>query len=308
MSKYENGVVYSARNKSTKQTEYFQTKAEADAAIAKGDYTRVKEENLSPKLISKVESELRTKAENLLKQANTAYQANNTKTAGDRFLEASYLVKAIGGDSELFKYNAALSYHRGEHYQEAFEAYKELIDEGYTGVNTTWTAKNKETGEEVSFASKADADTQARLGLVSGVKEVTTPSIEKDLDTNILRTLVGLGKYHEVVDLISDKYPQDAEMQTLVGNVLHNSGNTDKFLEKLIETSKLDPTNAANHYNIGVLQMNAGNDADAIQSFEKAIQLDPNFKNAYTNLALVKIKPEVEYVEIINSNLGNTSK
>src|SRR5690606_6026110 len=67
-------------------------------------------------------------------------------------------------------------------------------------------------------------------------------------------------------------------------------------------------TNAANHYNIGVLQMNAGNDADAIQSFEKTIQLDPNFKNAYTNLALVKIKPEVEYVEIINSNLGNTSK
>src|SRR5690606_16510421 len=53
MSKYENGVVYSARNKSTKQTEYFQTKAEADAAIAKGDYTRVRSEEHTSELQSR---------------------------------------------------------------------------------------------------------------------------------------------------------------------------------------------------------------------------------------------------------------
>ena len=31
-------------------------------------------------------------------------------------------------------------------------------------------------------------------------------------------------------------------------------------------------------------------------------------KNAYTNLALVKIKPEKEYVDIMNANLGNSAK
>src|SRR5690606_20752883 len=112
MSKYENGVVYSARNKSTKQTEYFQTKAEADAAIAKGDYTRAKEEVLSPNLITKVDNELRKKAENVLQQGNTAYQAKDMKKAGDKFLEASYLVNAIGGDSSIFKYIADLRLHK----------------------------------------------------------------------------------------------------------------------------------------------------------------------------------------------------
>ncbi|NLN32346.1 MAG: tetratricopeptide repeat protein [Flavobacteriaceae bacterium] len=308
MSKYENGVVYSARNKSTKQTEYFQTKAEADAAIAKGDYTRAKEEVLSPNLITKVDNELRKKAENVLQQGNTAYQAKDMKKAGDKFLEASYLVNAIGGDSGIFKYNAALSYHQGQHYQEAFNTYKELIQEGYTGVSSSWVGKNNETGEEVTLASKDDAETQQKLGLVSGIREVKTPSVEKDLASYALSTLMELKKYDDLVDQISDKYPQDAEIQTLVGNILHNSGNTDKFLEKLVQNTKIDPKNPSNYYNIGVIQMNAGNDVEAIEAFEQAIRLNPDFKNAYTNLALVKIKPEVEYVEIINSNLGNTSK
>lgn len=308
VGKYENGTMYSARNKSTKQTEYFATKAEADAATAKGDYTKPKEETLTPNLILKVEGELKTKAENLLKQANTAYQANNSTVAGDKFLEASYLVKAIGGDAGLFKYNAALSYHKGEAYQKAFDTYKELINEGYTGESTSWVGKNKETGEEVSFPTKGDADMQAKLGLVTGIKEVKTPSVEKDLYSYTLQTLSGLKKYDDIIEKITTKYPNDSQIQTLAGNVLHNSGNDDKFLEKLIENTKIDPNNASNYYNIGVIQMNAGKDAEAIQAFEKAIQVDPTFKNAYTNLALVKIKPEKEYVEIINANLGTSAK
>lgn len=308
VGKYENGMMYSVRNKSTKQTEYYATKAEAEAAAAGGDYTKPKEENLTPNLILKVQDSLRSKAESLLKEGNTAYQANNSNVAGDKFLEASYLVKAIGGDAGLYKFNAAMSYHKGEAYQKAFDAYKELIDEGYTGESTTWVGKNKETGEEVSFGSKNEAELQQKLGQVTGIKEVKTPSVEKDLYTYTLRVLNGLKKYDDVVEKITNKYPKDAEIQTLAGNVLHNSGNDEKFLEKLIANTKIDPSNANNYYNIGVIQMNAGKDTEAIQNFEKAIQLDPNFKNAYTNLALVKIKPEKEYVDIINANLGNSAK
>jgi len=308
VGKYENGLMYSVKNKSTKQTEYYATKAEADAAAASGDYAKTKEETLTPNLILKVQGNLRTKAENLLKEANTAYQANNSNLAGDKFLEASYLVKAIGGDAGLYKFNAAMSYHKGESYQKAFDAYKELINEGYTGESTVWVGKNKETGEEVSFGSKQEAELQQKLEQVTGIKEVKSPSVEKDLYTYTLRVLNGLKKYDEVVERITDKYPNDTEIQTLAGNVLHNSGNDDKFLEKLIANTKIDPNNANNYYNIGVIQMNAGKDTEAIQNFEKAIQLNPQMKNAYTNLALVKIKPEKEYVEIINANLGNSAK
>ncbi len=308
VGKYENGVMYSVRNKSTKQNEYYATKAEADTAAASGDYAKPKEETLAPNLILKVQDNLRSKAETLLKEGNTAYQANNSNLAGDKFLEASYLVKAIGGDAGLYKFNAAMSFHKGESYQKAFDAYKELINEGYTGESTSWVGKNKETGEEVFFGSKQEAELQQKLGQITGIKEVKTPSVEKDLYTYTLRVLSGLKKYDDVVEKITDKYPNDTEIQTLAGNVLHNSGNDDKFLNKLIENTKIDPNNASNFYNIGVIQMNGGKDTEAIQNFEKAIQLDPNFKNAYTNLALVKIKPEKEYVDIINANLGNSAK
>src|SRR5690606_21815963 len=168
--------------------------------------------------------------------------------------------------------------------------------------------KEKESGQEVSFNSKADADTQAKLGLVTGVKEVKTPSMEKELYSNALKALSSLKKNDEIVEKITKKYPQDSEIQTLAGNIYHNSGNDEQFLAKLIENTKLEPNNPVNYFNIGVIYMEQNKDAEAIQYFEKAIQVDPNYKNAYTNIALIKIKPEKEYVEIINSNLGTSTK
>lgn len=308
LAKYENGVMFSAKNKSTKQTEYFATQADADAAAAKGDYSKPKQENLTANYLPQIQSSLTSMAEKTLGEANAAYKADKNEEAGDKFLEASYLVKALGGQSQIFKYNAALSYHRGEKFDKAVGAYKELINEGYTGETSSWVGKDKASGDEVSFNSKADADTQAKLGLVTGIKEVKTPSVEKELYANTLKALSGTGKYDEIVEKITAKYPSESEIQTLAGNIYHKSGNADKFLSKLIENTKISPNDPVNYFNIGVMYMEQGKDAEAIQYFEKAIQVDPKFKNAYTNLVLVKIKPEKEYVEVINANLGTSAK
>lgn len=308
LAKYENGSMFSVKNKSTKQTEYYATQAEADKAAASGDYSKPKQENLVPNYLPQIQSSLTAMAEKTLQAANAAYSADKSEEAGDKFLEASYLVKALGGNAQIFKYNAALSYHRGEKFDKALGAYKELIQEGYTGESKSWVGKEKETGNEVSFASKAEADLQSKLGQVTGVKEVKSPSIEKELYLNTLKALSGTGKYDEIVEKIVAKYPKDSEIQTVAGNVYHKSGNEEKFLNKLIENTKLNPSDPTNYFNIGVMYMEQNKDAEAIQYFEKTIQVDPNYKNAYNNLALVKVKPEKEYVEIINANLGTSAK
>src|SRR5690606_2320575 len=97
-------------------------------------------------------------------------------------------------------------------------------------------------------------------------------------------------------------------IQTVIGNIYHNSGNNEMFLTKLLENIKIDPKNPVNYFNIGTIYMEQDKDQEAIQYFEKAIEVDPTYKNAYNNLALVKIKPEKAYVEIINSNLGSSPK
>lgn len=306
LGQIERGITYSVKNKNTKETEYYSQKADAEKAEATGNYSKIKEITLKPELITGVEQQLRSKAENLLNQGTAAVQANRNAEAGDKFLEASYLVEAIGGDANLFKYNAALSYHKGKEYQKAFDIYKELIDAGYTGENTSWVGTNKETGEKQTFASKDDADMQQKLGLVTGVKMEKTPSVEKNLFSYALDALTSLKKYDEVVEQISKKYSTDSDIQALVGNVYHFSGNEDMFLNKLIESTKLDPKNPTNYFNIGVIYMDKGDDAKAKEYYEKAIQADPNYKNAYNNLALLVVKPEKEYVEIINSNLGSS--
>lgn len=305
LNKYENGIMYSARNKDTKNTEYFESKADAEATAAAGNYARVKEENLSPQLGMLVLEKVKNAAQRSLQQANTAFEANRSIEAGDKFLEAAALIDVMGGEANAFKYNGAMSYHKAESYQKAFDVYKELIDEGYTGESTSWVATEKDSGQEVSFQSRTDAKNQETLGLVTDVKEVKTPSMERNLYQNTLAVLFAMKKYDPIVEKITNKYSEDAEIQSYAANIYHESGNEDKYLNKLIENTKTDPTNATNFYNIGVLYMNSNNDAKSIEAFEKAIQLDPNYKSAYTNLAFVKIKPDKEYVEVINNNLGS---
>lgn len=308
MKKYESGTLYSIRNRDTKATEYFFSLNEAEAQAAKGNYTKVKTENLRPNFIDEIQAELLKRAEGTLTQASNAAQSGNDVIAGEKFLEASYLVEAIGSDGGLFKYNAALSYHKANKPKEAFDIYKELIDENYTGESTSWTATVVETGQTVSFDTRQEAETQRTLKIVDNIKEVKTPSIEKNLYTYALDALAALKEYDEVVEEISAKYPNDTEIQTLIGNVYHFSGQQDMFLNKLKESAKLDPNNPTNYFNIGVVNMDLNNDEEAIKYFNKTIDVDPNYKSAYTNIALIKVKADKDYIEKINSNLGSSAK
>jgi len=308
LRKFEDGTAYALKNKDSKATEYYYTRSEADAVIAKGNYNKPKELTLSPNLILKVEPQIRAKAENMLNQANAASQANKNAEAGEKFLEASYLVEALGGDSGLFKYNAGLSYHKGNDFQKAFDIYKELIDQGYTGESSKWVGTDKNTGEQVTFNTKEDAELQQKIGLVTGIKMIKSDSVERDLFKYTLSALGSLKKYDAVTETISNKYPNDQEIQNLVGNVYYFSGKEEMFISKLEQEIKANPNNPVNYFNLGVINMDKGNDEKAKEYFEKAIQADPTYKNAYTNLALLIVKPEKEYVEIINNNLGSSAK
>jgi predicted Zn-dependent protease len=307
LAKYETGAMYSIKNKSSKETEYFATEAEANAAASKGDYSKPKKENLSGKYLPQVQDKLRSQAESVLQLANNAYNSNNRATAGDKFLEASYLVNAIGGKGDLFKYNAALSYHSAQQYDKALVAYKELIKEGYTGESTTYTGKDKD-GKDVTINSVEEAENLKKLKYITSYREVKTPSVEKEVYMNALKAVLALKKDDELVQKAEQKYPTDAEVQNLISSIYLNSGNSEQFLNKLLANIKANPNDASNYYNVGTIYMEQNKDDEAIQYYEKAIQVDPTYKNAYNNLALVKVKKEKEYVDIINANLGGSTK
>lgn len=305
IAEYETGSMYSIRNKDNKETEYYKTREAAERVAAGGNYTKPKEISLKENYLPEVEEKLNQRAKMLVNRADGALKNNQPLQAADILMEISYLVKPMGGDSDMFRYNAALNYHKGENFQKAFDLYKELIEEGYTGEDTQWIGTGPE-GEELTFESVEAAQLQKNLGVIKSFKEVKTPAVEADLYKYTLFALNDLKKFDPVVDKIEAKYPQDSEMLALIGSIYHNSGNDEIFLEKLQKSLATNPNDATSLYNIGVILMNQDKDAEALTYFENAIKAKPDYKNAYTNAALCIVKPEKAYIEIINANLGSS--
>ncbi len=102
--------------------------------------------------------------------------------------------------------------------------------------------------------------------------------------------------------------PNDYGLLVDEANVYFAMGNKTKFKEKLEEAVKLNPTDPMLHYNIGVMKMELKDNEAAIRSFNKAIELKPDYTDAYNNIGaaiLAKAKP---IVEKMNQNLNNFKK
>ena len=70
------------------------------------------------------------------------------------------------------------------------------------------------------------------------------------------------------------------------GNAFANGGDNEKALEQLQEASKICPDHALTWNNIGVAKMCLGYFKESIEYFNKAIELDYKYKDAYHNRGL----------------------
>jgi len=90
---------------------------------------------------------------------------------------------------------------------------------------------------------------------------------------------------------------------------LHNNprdGNNDKFKALMEEATEKDPNNAELFYNLGVLAAQAGDNDEALKYYNKAIEINPNYVDAYNNIAVTILAGEASIVEQMNS-LGTSS-
>jgi tetratricopeptide (TPR) repeat protein len=75
----------------------------------------------------------------------------------------------------------------------------------------------------------------------------------------------------------------DSEANNLWGGVLIRLGDDAGAIEKFERAIKLDPEYAEAYNNWGVALSNLGDDAGAIEKYEQAIELDPELAKAYNN-------------------------
>lgn len=239
------------------------------------------------------------------KAAMDAYGAKNYAVAAPKFMEVYNLLKTSGQDNKVYMYYAGLNYALANSIDPAIKIYTDLINSGYTGVETTYTAKENKTGQVASY-DKATWELLKKSSSkdYSDFKTEQSPSVEADLYETLATLLMNAKKNDEALALIDKglaKFPNNAKLKEYQGTALYASGNTDKFMANLKEQLAKNPNDATNWYNLGVLQAkNPETSAEAVASFQKAIELKPDFSNAYQNLVYTVIGDDEKAVTDIN--------
>jgi tetratricopeptide (TPR) repeat protein len=238
------------------------------------------------------------------KAAMDAYNSKNYAVAAPKFLEVYNLLKTSGQDDKTYMYYAGLSYALANNSDESIKIYTDLINSGYTGVQTTYTAKEKKSGEVKPF-DKATWDLMKKSPDYTDFKTEQTPSVEPDLYETLSTLLLNAKKGTEAVAIVEKglaKFPNNAKLKEAQSTAYFQSGNTEKFVATLKEQLAKNPTDATNWYNLGVMQSkDPATVNDAIESFKKAVEIKPDFANAHQNLVFTIIGDDSKTVEQINA-------
>jgi len=243
------------------------------------------------------------------KAAMDAYQAKNYAVAAPKFLEVYNLMKTSGQDDKIYMYYAGLSYALANNVDESIKIYTDLVNLGYTGVQTNYTAKAVKTGEVTTLDKNTWELLKKSSKDYTDFKTEQTKSVEPDLYETLSTLLLNAKKNDEALALIEKglaKFPNNAKLKEYQGSALYATGNTDKFMTNLKEQLVKNPNDGTNWYNLGVLQSKTpATEADAIASFQKAIELAGTnttlLNNSYQNLVYTSLGDDAKAVESINA-------
>ena len=247
---------------------------------------------------------------------NSAIQDNQDKN----FLDAAKkLIMAYEIDpSEYvdYLYFASGSAVNGKEYDLALEYYLKLKNMGYTGIVDEFFVTNNETGVEEKV-SKTEYD------LLKSSKDYSNPRIGQtesrlpEIVKNIALIYLQQGK----IDLAEAAINEAREVSPTDLNLILNEADLfirisndadddekmllyrNKFKESMKLAISLEPENGILYYNLGVIAARENELEDAEAYYLKAIDLKPDYTDAYLNLYDIYRVKDSEIIEEMD-NLG----
>ena len=262
-------------------------KVKSAEGTSKGKYTI---------LVSTIESKL---LNDIITVANSTYQDKSYLKSSEAF-ETAYRLSL---SDTLYLYYAASTAVTVPDYDLALKHYEELRELGYLGQETIYKAVNKTTGEVETFESEQMRDFSIKS------KSHNSPTMEKtkpksaEIIKNISLIYISKGDNQQAVKYIQEarlENPDDLELLFSEANVQLKLNNKQAFKDLMIEATKKDPENPELQYNLGVITSESGDNKLAETYYRKAIELDPEYADAYLNLAAVILQQEEPLVEEMN--------
>ena len=245
--------------------------------------------------------------------------SNNYSKAIESKEEADYLkaakefhqVYALSPRDTSYLDNAALVYYFAKDYDSSIKLYEQLLDLNYTGITTVFVATNKETKEDVVYGDKKSMDLQVKLGLAENPREEQKESRREMIFKNLAQNYSDKENNIKALEVISkgrSEFPSSYSLLIDEANIYYKSGDNAKFKERLEEAISLNPTEPTLYYNVGVMNMDQKNIDEAIKNFEKAIELKPDYADAYNNIGAAIIEKAAPIIDQMNKSLADFKK
>ncbi|MEO5776167.1 MAG: tetratricopeptide repeat protein [Flavobacterium sp.] len=207
-------------------------------------------------------------------------------------------------------YYAASYASNGLDFDNALNYYNELKDLNYSGEGTVFWATNKSTKQEENFASKVERELFIKSGSHEKPRDEKIESKRGEIYKNIALILIEKGKVEEAkaaVAAAQKANPNDESLILTEADLYLKIKDYDTYSRLAAEALAKNPTKADLAYNLAVISSNANKIEDSEKYYKKAIEIDPTYFDAYLNLAELKLRSDVKFVEEM-SKLGTSEK
>lgn len=230
----------------------------------------------------------------------------NYKSATEYF----YLTYKISPRDTVFYYNAAISASQADELDKSLKYFQDLKEMGYKGIVTQYFATNKE-GVEESFPNKTTRDLSVKTKTHTNPVDKTSDSKQIDIIKKIGFIYVKQGKPELAIAALDEARkanPKDLNLILNQADMYIKLKKIDEFEKLMKEAVKLDPNNHLLYYNLGIVNQQGDKNKEAIEFFKKAVEIKPDYADAYLSIAAAILAGEKAIVEEMNKNLNNFKK
>ncbi len=215
----------------------------------------------------------------------------NAKLQSGKTEEALTIVEDMyesnSSDKELLFTSAQLSYQISD-FDAARKKFQELFDAGYTGIQTTYFAINKATGQEEPFRSKRLAEVSINNAKThTDLREEDSPSKMGVIVNN----LVWLYKNDEQVekakfifDKAKQRFPEDSSLKLVTADIYNTLGMTEEY-KKAVANRGNDITDPKIYNNLASSAFKSKDYDSAINYYQLSLELKEDSFFAHVNLS-----------------------
>lgn len=293
------------------KAQFYAAKGEALLGSGGSDYTKLKKAaeafttalEMDPKIETQLSVPLQNLRAALINGAVKDQGAGQYKMATDK-LYTSYTVSKDPSDLYFAASNAV----NGKDYDAAIKYYQMALDSGYTGETSEFVATNKETGEVEAFESENIRNIAVKSGQFIKPEKRVTESRKGEILRNMTLIYIEQGNNEKATALMETaraENPNDVYLMRADADMSYKMGNIARYNELMGKIVASDPENPEIYFNLGVGSAEIGNNEKAIEYYEKALELNPDYEAALINIAVLKLSGEDKMVEEMNS-LGNS--